>query len=47
MGTDSEDGIMFLLGVVSSGTPKCGQGKPGIYTRAANYAQWIKNSIRP
>ena len=38
---------MYLLGVVSSGTKKCGIGQPGIYTRVKDYEPWIKNNLKP
>lgn len=37
----------ILQGIVSFGSSKCGStGIPGVYTRVANYVQWIMNEIR-
>jgi len=38
---------MFLMGVVSSGTKRCGIGRPGIYTRMSDFEDWIKRTMRP
>ena len=36
----------FLMGIVSSGTEKCGQGRAGLYTRVSKYKNWILGNIR-
>ena len=38
---------MYLRGVVSFGTSKCGQGLPGVYTNIQHYVQWIKDHLKP
>ena len=38
---------MYLIGVVSFGTSKCGQGLPGVYTNIQYYVQWIKDHLKP
>ncbi|XP_043189301.1 transmembrane protease serine 9-like isoform X2 [Amphibalanus amphitrite] len=39
---DSE-GYRYLVGIVSSGHPRCGDSQyPGIYTRVSSYLGWIK-----
>ena len=38
---------MFLVGVVSFGTPDCGTGVPGAYTRVEKFLEWIKDTLRP
>ncbi len=47
VGVDRINEQMFLLGVVSSGTPKCGVGQPGLYTKFALYEEWIRNNLKP
>ena len=36
----------YLLGIVSYGQPACGMGIPDVYTRVANYVDWIRVKIR-
>jgi elastase-2/chymotrypsin-like protease len=40
-------GPMYLKGVVSFGTQKCGTGFPGVYTNLAFYVDWIRSKLRP
>ena len=35
----------YQVGIVSFGTPKCGTGKPGIYTRISGYLDWISRHL--
>merc|ERR1711935_15042 len=35
------------IGLVSFGTKKCGEGVPGVYTRVAEYMDWIESKLRP
>ena len=35
----------YQVGLVSFGTPKCGTGKPGIYTRICGYLDWISRHL--
>ncbi|XP_037386425.1 hepatocyte growth factor activator [Talpa occidentalis] len=42
-----KDGVAYLTGIISWGDG-CGRlNKPGVYTRVANYADWINDRIRP
>lgn len=42
-----KDGAAHLYGIISWGDG-CGRlNKPGVYTRVANYVDWIKDRIRP
>lgn len=38
--------MAYLYGIISWGDG-CGRGKPGVYTRVANYVDWISDRIRP
>ena len=39
--------IWSLGGIISWGPYSCGEKyRPGVYTRVANFAQWIKENIR-
>jgi secreted trypsin-like serine protease len=38
---------MYLKGLVSFGTRKCGNGYPGVYTNLAVYTDWIRSNLRP
>ncbi|KAM4854760.1 hepatocyte growth factor activator [Thomomys bottae] len=41
------DGVAYLYGIISWGDG-CGRlNKPGVYTRVANYVDWIHDRIRP
>merc|ERR1711971_800211 len=35
------------IGLVSFGTSVCGGGVPGVYTRVAEYMDWIESKLRP
>jgi len=37
----------YLIGVVSFGTKKCGQGYPGVYTSIEYYLPWILANMEP
>ena len=37
---------MVLQGIVSAGSIKCGEGKPGIYTRVDHYVDWIIKNLK-
>ena len=34
-----------LLGIVSYGARECGNGSPGVYTRASSFLSWISNRM--
>jgi len=36
---------LYLIGIVSFGSKTCGIGKPGIYTRVADFIPWIRQHI--
>jgi len=36
---------LYLIGIVSFGSRTCGSGKPGVYTRVADFIPWIRQSI--
>ncbi len=38
--------VMFLVGVVSFGSEKCGVGLPGVYTNVEHYMNWILQNLR-
>jgi secreted trypsin-like serine protease len=37
---------MYLKGVVSFGTKKCGKGLPGVYINVATYIPWIIENLK-
>lgn len=42
-----KNGVAYLYGIISWGDG-CGRlNKPGVYTRVANYVDWINDRIRP
>ena len=41
--SDTRD-TWHLLGIVSYGARECGNGIPGVYTRASSFMQWISNT---
>jgi len=36
----------YLIGLVSFGARKCGNGKPGIYTRVEKFIPWIRENLK-
>ena len=44
--SERSNDYMTLHGIVSSGSVRCGIGKPGIYTRVSHYIDWIKTHLR-
>ena len=38
---------MYLVGIVSFGTKKCGKGLPGVYTNVTTYIPWILENLKP
>ncbi len=43
---EGTSGPMFVVGVVSFGTEKCGSGFPAAYTNVQNYLPWILDNMR-
>lgn len=42
------ESIWYIGGIVSLGPKDCGkEDKPGVYTRASEYLDWIQSKIRP
>ena len=41
------DNQWFQAGIVSSGTRRCGIGKPGVYTKVTHYLSWIEENLEP
>ena len=39
------DGAWHLLGLVSYGSRRCGDGRAGVYTRVASYNQWVQDTM--
>lgn len=39
-------GRVYIAGVVSFGSPSCGNGQPGVYTRISSYLSWIQSNTR-
>lgn len=45
---ENQDINWYCVGVVSFGPSPCGmKGWPGVYTRVANYVEWIIKNLRP
>ena len=44
---EDEENKMYLRGVVSFGTRKCGKGFPGVYTDISYYIDWIRRNLNP
>ena len=42
-----EKSPMYLRGIVSFGTNKCGFGYPGVYTDLSFYVKWIRQNLLP
>ena len=36
----------YLMGVVSFGSKRCAQGRPGVYTRITDMIPWIKKNLK-
>ena len=45
-GTVEEERRWEVVGIVSYGTNKCGNGTPGVYTRVSQYLEWIEQTMR-
>lgn len=45
LGRELPDDPFTLIGVVSSGTKRCGLGAPTIYTRVSHYMNWILSNM--
>jgi len=41
------DDPWYLIGIVSYGTTRCGDGIPGVYTKVINYLDWIEKNLKP
>jgi secreted trypsin-like serine protease len=41
------DDPMYLKGIVSFGTKKCGKGFPGVYINVTYYIPWILETLKP
>ena len=41
------DGTMYLTGIVSFGTEKCGVGVPAVFTSIRYYMNWIVKNMKP
>ena len=44
---EGDSGKMYLRGIVSFGTRKCGRGVPGLYTDVEYFIPWIKANLKP
>jgi len=44
-GTDGKPRQWQVVGIVSFGSSRCGDGKPGVYTRVSQYTKWIEQTM--
>ena len=44
---DCADDPYYQIGLVSFGTKDCAKGTPGVYTRVAEYMDWIESKLQP
>ena len=45
-GTDGKERKWAVVGIVSQGTNRCGDGTPAVYTRVGQYLQWIEETMK-
>lgn len=38
---------MVQVGIVSFGSPNCGNGQPAVYTRITAFMSWIRSNLKP
>ena len=44
---NGKQGKMYLRGIVSAGSQKCGVKYPQIFTNVEYYIDWIKDKLKP